>query len=109
MLLCRIQLGERGKRSSSVLVWLDGDDAPFSVDPANVRYNPRDFTAERDWRVTNATEPADCPQTGSGWVVCQPADRSRFGLQVEPGKEDTVEVSIPRQHELSLIVRVPKY
>jgi hypothetical protein len=113
MLLCRIQLGERGTNSSTVLVWLEGQSEPFATEHGNVMYDPKHFAAERDWQAPSASQnagpAADCYQTGSGWLHCQKVEQGRFGIHVGPKSGDMVDVSIPRLHELALDIRVPKH
>jgi hypothetical protein len=89
MLLCRIQLGERGTNSSTVLVWLEGQSEPFATEHGNVMYDPKHFAA--------------------GWLHCQKVEQGRFGIHVGPKSGDMVDVSIPRLHELALDIRVPKH
>jgi hypothetical protein len=94
---CKIQLGEQGINSPNVLVLIEGYDEPIRIDRADVEYNIRHFTAERQWG-TPADKPADCFQTGTGWVRCLRRSLSRHKRTL---------VSIPRVHELELVVSAP--
>ena len=91
---CRIQLGELGANSPSVLVMVEGHSEPVRIDSHHVQYDISDFAAEREWG-TPAGKPADCFQTGVGWVRYLQVGRSRNGR---------TRISIPRLHELALVV-----
>lgn len=93
---CEIQLAgspqHRRHHGVNILVQTESGPVIFSVDLSAVRYAIEDFCAQPAWGVAG---PAECPQTGPGYVRCEPQGLTRHGYEVVLATRRASQVLLP--------------